>query len=352
MENTYLKGRGSQIQPINNFIKQAIVSSFPEGIDEPLLGEKVERTIFQDNSSTIVNKVQSPDLGLMYSMNPYQGCEHGCVYCYARNSHQYWGFSAGIDFESKIVVKKNTPKLLENFLLKNTWQASPIVISGNTDCYQPLEREMQLTRQALEVFLKFKHPVGIITKNQMILRDVDILEKLAKENLVHVFISINSLQEDLIRKMEPRTASAQKRLDVIKTLSDKNIPTGVMIAPVIPGLNHHEIPSILEETAKRGALTAGYTVIRLNGKVSDIFKDWLEKNFPDRYHKVIHHIEEMHGGHLNDSKWFKRMKGEGNFSIAIEKLYKIAKQKHFGSKTMPPYNLSLFRRGGNYQLFE
>lgn len=351
MKEEYLKGRGAQIQPLNNFIKRAIVETFPEGIDEKQLGDKVERTVFEETSSGVVNKVQSPDLGQMYSMNPYQGCEHGCVYCYARNSHQYWGFSAGIDFETKIIVKKNAPKLLENFILRDNWKVSPIVISGNTDCYQPIEREMLLTRKSLEVLAKYKHPVGLITKNQMILRDIDILEDLASDNLVHVFISINSLDEGLLRVMEPRTASAAKRLEVIEKLSEKGIPTGVMVAPVIPGLNHHEIPSIIEAAAGKGARAAGYTVVRLNGKVSDIFKDWLIKNHPGKYHKIIHHIEDLHGGEVNDSNWFRRMKGEGHISQIIQKLYKVSKNRHLKGKTFPPYNLSLFRKGGNYPLF-
>src|SRR5690606_9096912 len=229
-------------------LKAQYVTEHVEGLDEPLLSSPATQ-VFHETPKQIVNKVTSPDLGMMYSMNPYQGCEHGCIYCYARNSHAYWGWSAGLDFESKIIVKENAPALLEKFLLHPKWEAVPISLSGNTDCYQPLERKYEITRNILKVLARYRHPVGIISKNSLILRDLDLLKDLATDNLVNVYISITTLNEDLRRVMEPRTASGLKRLKTVEALASAGIPVGIMNAPVIPGLNHHEIPDILKAAA-------------------------------------------------------------------------------------------------------
>src|SRR5690606_38408050 len=210
-QEEYFKGRGAQIKTENKFLKNQYVTEHIEGLDEPLLSAP-ETQVLYEQSKKIVNKVTSPDLGMMYSLNPYQGCEHGCIYCYARNTHEYWGFSAGLDFESKIIVKKNAPASLEKFILHPDWQPVPISVSGNTDCYQPLERKLEITRGLLKIFARYRHPVGMITKNSLVLRDIDLLTDLAKDNLVHIYISITTLDEDLRRVMEPRTASAKKRL--------------------------------------------------------------------------------------------------------------------------------------------
>jgi DNA repair photolyase len=284
-------------------------------------------------------------------MNPYQGCEHGCIYCYARNSHEYWGFSAGLDFESKIIVKKNAPELLERCLLNPNWQPVPISVSGNTDCYQPLERKFEITRKILKVFVRYRHPVGMITKNSLILRDLDLLTDLAHDNLVHVYISITTMDEGLRRVMEPRTASAVKRLKTVEALAKANVPVGVMNAPIIPGLNHHEIPEILKAAADHGALGAGMTVVRLNGSIGKIFEDWLRKNFPDRFDKVWNQICDMHGGNVNDSQWGRRMTGDGNFADTIHQLFRVSRKKFFGDRTLPPIDLTKFRRRGNLSLF-
>lgn len=350
MEEDYFKGRGAQIKTGNKFLKAQYVTEHVEGLDEPLFAAPSTQ-IFYDNPKTIVNKVTSPDLGMMYSTNPYQGCEHGCIYCYARNTHEYYGFNAGLDFESKIIVKKTAPQLLEKFLLHSTWQPVPISVSGNTDCYQPLERKMEITRGMLKVFARYRHPVGMITKNGLILRDLDLLKDLAQDNLVHVYISITTLDESLRSVMEPRTASAIKRLKTVEVLSKAGVPVGIMNAPIIPGLNHHEIPSILKAAADHGALNAGMTVVRLNGSIGKIFEDWLRKNFPDRFEKVWHQICEMHGGNVNDSEFGRRMSGEGNFAQAIHQLFKVSKKKYFGEKRMPPMDLTKFRKGGNLSLF-
>jgi DNA repair photolyase len=350
MEEEYLKGRGAQIKTSNKFLKQQYVTQHIEGLDEPL--QSIPTTqVFFETPKTIVNKVTSPDLGMMYSTNPYQGCEHGCIYCYARNTHEYWGFSAGLDFETKIIVKKDAPRLMEKFILNPNWEPVPISVSGNTDCYQPLERNYELTRGILKVFAHYRHPVGMISKNSLILRDIDILKDLAQDNLVHVYISITTLNEELRRAMEPRTASAMKRLKTVEELSKAGIPVGVMNAPVIPGLNHHEIPAILKAAAEHGALSAGMTVVRLNGSIGKIFEDWLRKNFPDRFEKVWNQICSLHGGNVNDSQFGRRMSGAGNYAEIIHQLFQTSKKKYFGDRKMPPINVNAFRKGGNLSLF-
>lgn len=346
MEEAYFKGRGSQIQTGNKFLERRLVFEHIEGLDEELLS--VPKTeVFLEHPKTIVNPVKSPDIPLAFSLNPYQGCEHGCSYCYARNTHEFYGFTAGLDFETKLMAKPEAPLLLEKFLLNAKWKVAPISLSGNTDCYQPLEKEMGITRKLLEVFVNYQHPVGVITKNSLILRDLDLLQDLAKEGLVQVFISITTLNEDLRRKMEPRTASSIKRLKTIEELSKGGIPVGVMNAPIIPGLNHHEIPSILKLASENGAIGAGMTAVRLNGKVGDVFSDWLEKNFPDRHQKVMNQIAQMHGGEINDSQFGRRMRGEGPIAGMIQQLFRQARKKYFGDKAFPEFNLKAFRRGGN-----
>ncbi|CAN5454833.1 PA0069 family radical SAM protein [soil metagenome] len=350
MEEEYLKGRGAQINTPNAFSKYEYVQEHMEGLDEELI-TSTHRSIFIENPRNVVNKIDSPDLNMMYSVNPYQGCEHGCIYCYARNSHQYWGFSAGIDFETKLIVKRNAPLLLEKKFLSRNWKPVPISLSGNTDCYQPLEKEEKITRKLLAVFAQYRNPVGIITKNSLVLRDLDILKDLASDGLVQVFLSLTSLDESLRLKMEPRTATAAKRLKVLADLSNAGIPVGVMVAPIIPGINNQEIPSLLKAAAEHGALSAGYTIVRLNGSIKDLFKDWLIKNFPERASKVWNQISELHGGQVNDSEWGRRMKGDGPISESVAQLFAAAKKKHMNNRSLPEFNLTKFRRNGNYNLF-
>lgn len=345
-----LRGRGSQIKTKNRFSNTEYVTDHIEGLDEELYLSPATK-IFYEQSKTIVNKITSPDLGMAYSLNPYQGCEHGCTYCYARNTHDNYGFDAGMDFESKIMVKQNAAKLLEDLFHSRNWKATPISVSGNTDCYQPLERKLKITRSLLEVFLKYLHPVGMITKNSLILRDLDLLQELAKNNLVHIYISITTLDEKLRRSMEPRTSSAKKRFETIEQLSKLGIPVGVMNAPIIPGLNDHEMPEILRIAAESGALSAGKTLVRLNGNVADIFKDWLFKNYPDRAPKIIDQISSAHGGKLNDSQFGRRMKGEGKIAEIIQMLFETSKNKYFKGRSFPAYDLTKFRKGGNFTLF-
>lgn len=341
----YIKGRGAQINTKNRFETRERVLEHFEGIDElPDLDGKTE--VFLEHPKTILNKTESPDLPFDFSLNPYQGCEHGCVYCYARNVHQYWGYSAGIDFEQKLIAKPAAPELLRKAFQNKNYKPSRISLSGNTDCYQPLERKMEITRSLLKVFLEFKHPVGIITKNSLILRDIDILSELAENNLVHVMVSITSMREDLRLLMEPRTATTKNRLGVIKHLTENGIPAGVMTAPIIPGLNSDEIPDLIQAAADAGALAAGFTMVRLNGSVKDIFHDWLFKSFPDAADKIWNQIKECHGGQVNDNRFGMRMRGEGHIAESIRQLFKLSVKKHLDGRSFPEYDYSLFKRPG------
>ena len=319
--DTYLKGRGAQYNPKNRFIKHELVREHVEGIDDWTESNPATQYIEQEAKS-IVNKVDSPDVGMWYSMNPYAGCEHGCIYCYARNAHEYWGYSAGLDFEQKIIVKKNAPALLRKFLMNPKWECLPISISGNTDCYQPAEQKYRLTRQLLEVCNEFNQPVGMITKNAGMLRDKDLLQEMAKKQLVSILVSVTSFDEDLRRLMEPRTTTAKQRLRLIKELSDAGVRMGVMMGPMIPGLNEHEMQRIMKAAKDNGASFTAYTFIRLNGAIKLIFHDWLYKNFPDRADKVWHLIESSHDGKVNDSRWGVRMRGEGNIAELVSQQYK------------------------------
>ncbi|MDE0470578.1 MAG: PA0069 family radical SAM protein [Ekhidna sp.] len=349
--NEYLKGKGAQINVPNKFLTQELSTEDADGFDEDLIAESPKINVFYETPKKVISTNTSPDLAFGASINPYQGCEHGCVYCYARNSHEYWGFSAGLDFESKIIVKPDAPKILEQEFLKTTYQPKTIMLSGNTDCYQPLERKHKITRGLLTIFHKYQNPVGIITKNTLVTRDLDLLEELAKMNLVSVVFSMTTLNEDLRRILEPRTASALKKLKAIEQLAAKNIPVGIMNAPIIPGLNHHEIPSILKAASDAGAQFAGYTVVRLNGQIAEIFKDWLEKTFPDRAKKVWNLIRELHGGNVNDSRFGRRIKGEGKHAEVIKKLFEVSHRKHFKSGGFPKLSTYYFRKRGIYRLF-
>lgn len=349
MEDNYKKGRGAQYNPDNPYLKLSLDTSDWDGID--IRDEEILQTqYFHDRPKKVLNKVSSPDIPADYSINPYQGCEHGCIYCYARNTHQYYGFSAGLDFESKIIVKENVAEVLEKELRKKNHKPSPVMFSGNTDCYQPVERKLKLTRACLEVFAKYRHPVSLITKNSLILRDLDLLKDLAKDDLVHVMVTITTLDEGLRRVMEPRTVSGKQRMKVIRTLSENGIPTGVMAAPMIPGLNNHELPTILKAAADAGALACGYTMVRLNGAIGEVFEDWIRSNFSDRADKVLRQISEVHGGKLGDSRFGARMRGEGPFADAISKMFKLAKRQYFEGRKMPPYNLEAYSPDGGKQL--
>jgi DNA repair photolyase len=344
----FFKGRGAQVNTDNKFLKRKYVLDHIEGLDEPLL-ENSATQLFEETPKKIVSESNSPDLSGMYSINPYQGCEHGCIYCYARNSHEYYGFSAGLDFERKIIVKRNAPELLEAYFNKRNYQPVVILLSGNTDCYQPIERRLKITRGLLEVFLQYKNPVSIITKNNVIIRDLDIITELSKLNLIHVNVSITSLNESLRQKLEPRTVTASGRLGVIQKLSEKGVPVRVMAAPIIPGLNSNEIPDIIKAAADRGALSAGFTIVRLNGSIGEIFTDWIHKAYPDRAEKVLNMIKSCHDGKLNDSEFGRRMRGDGPVAQSIHQLYKMACNRFLAGREMPEYDYSLFTPKGGKQ---
>jgi len=342
----YIKGRGAQLNPFNPYSKTELTEAHIEAIDEKH-DPSSKTQFFTETPKEFVNKITSPDVGMMYSANPYQGCEHGCIYCYARNSHQYWGFSAGLDFEQKIIVKADAPLLLKQKLESKNWEGFPISFSGNTDCYQPVERKMELTRKCLEVMLAHRNPVGMITKNQLIIRDVDILQELAKLKLVHVFVSITSLDESLRLKLEPRTATAKNRLKVLETLSKAGVPVGVMVAPIIPALNSPEVHDIIKAAGEHGALGAGMTIVRLNGSVGHIFFDWVRKAFPDAAQHILNQIAACHGGNINDSRWGKRMGGDGPVADAIKQLFKTAVKKYLPLNGFPDYDMTLYRKQTN-----
>lgn len=322
-----IKGRGAQINPHNKYKAQQYDQYFIEGIDT--YEEESNRTSFiPSQAKTLVHKVDSPDVGMSYSANPYQGCEHGCIYCYARNSHQYWDMSAGLDFEKKIIIKENAPILFKEFIRKKGWDFQPIHLSGNTDCYQPIERTKKLTRQILTIALDHRQPISIITKNSLILRDLDILQGLAKENLLKVYVSITSLSEETRKKLEPRTVTAIQRLKIVEELSKVGIPTGVNVAPIIPGLTDHEIPSILRHSAQSGALWANYIIVRLNGQIGEIFHDWLLVNYPERCNKIWHAIQSCHQGNVNNSVFGQRMKGTGEVAEVIKAAFHLHCKKN------------------------
>ncbi len=348
-DDRFDKGRGAQFNPKNRFLKGVYVQEHVEAIDD---WERESRTTeyIYDDSKTLVNKVTSPDVGMMYSANPYQGCEHGCIYCYARNSHEYWGYSAGLDFESRIVVKKNAPALLKKFFEQKSWEPAVISLSGNTDCYQPIERKMKITRKLLEICLEYRNPVGVLTKNALVLRDLDVLQELNKYNLVRVFSSITSTDENIRRVLEPRTASYRSRLKVVETISKNDIPTGIMNAPLIPGLNDMHMHDVLKAASEAGAKWAGYTVVRLNGAIGPIFRDWLYKAFPDRADKIWNQISSCHEGKVNDSRWGNRMVGDGKFAELIRTQFQLYCKRYGLNQTEMNWNTSAFRRIRNNQL--
>lgn len=339
----HIKGQGAQRNVKNRFEQY---SYEPEDWEI----EKTNTQIIEVFPKTIVNVVKSPDLPMEYSLNPYQGCEHGCSYCYARPTHEYWGFSAGIDFERKIMVKKNAPELLEKFFRKRNYIPKTIMLSGNTDCYQPIERELKITRKILEVCLAYRHPVSILSKNALVLRDLDLFIKMNELNLISVALSIPTMNEDLRRKMEPRTSSAIKKLEALKILKENNIPTGAMIAPIIPGLNSDETLNIIKEISETGADWFGYTLIRLNDTVEPVFVKWLETSFPDRKDKVISLIKQMRGGKLGEKRYFERYKGEGSIAEMIHNTIEIGRNKYFRDRKMVELSAAHFSGSKTQQL--
>jgi DNA repair photolyase len=347
-------GRGATGNPNNKFLRASYESTDDVimwwQMEEHEEEQKRRTSLIEVYPKSILSENKSPDIPFRYSINPYNGCEHGCVYCYARNSHEYWGYSAGRDFEEKILYKPEAPKLLRAVFQSDQWKPELIVLSGNTDCYQPVERKLELTRKLLQVFLEHRHPVGLITKNALIMRDLDLLKALNEQRLLAITISVTTLNEDIRRIMEPRTSTIANRLKTIETLSKAGIAVNVNMAPIIPGLNSEEVFSLVKAVAECGAISVSYIMARLNGQVATIFEDWIARAMPERAEKVLQLIKETHGGTLNESRWKTRMKGEGHFAENIAYMFKVARKK-FGLKMeKDALDYSIFTNGKPKQM--
>lgn len=335
-----IRGRGSSDNPVNRF--EGHYTDYD--LDEET-GEKPSQQtkLYPDDTKEIISTNSSPDIPFEASINPYRGCEHGCIYCYARPTHEYLGFSAGMDFESRIMVKYDAPEKLRKTLRDPHWEPKVIVMSGVTDCYQPTERKLEITRGCLEVLAEFRNPVSIITKNYLVTRDIGYLSTLATHNAARVTLSITTLDRDLARVMEPRTSQPGRRLQAIEKLAKAGIPVGVNVAPIIPGLTDHECATILEEAQKAGATHAGFTILRLPYGVKHLFTDWLEQHFPDRKDKVLNKIKDMRGGKLNEAAFGKRFRGEGNYAQQISDLFKMHSKRLGLNKANEPLSTAAFK---------
>ena len=318
-----IRGRGAIENPSGRF--EHFSSSSVEDHIEEAGSPKTE--IFKDVSKTIISTNDSPDIGMEATLNPYRGCEHGCIYCYARPNHEYMGLSAGLDFETKIFVKENAPELLRQKLESKNWIPKTITLSGVTDCYQPIEKTTEITRRCLQVLSEFRNPVLIITKNYLVTRDLDHLGELAKYNAISVKLSVTTLDRHLARKMEPRTSTPERRIEAIRILSQAGIPTGVMIGPVLPGLTDHEIPGILQAASEAGATSAHYTMLRLPHSVKDLFQTWLQEHYPDRAERVLNRVKEVRGGKLYNAEFGTRMTGTGIYADHISQMVELYKRK-------------------------
>jgi DNA repair photolyase len=344
-------GRGASSNPPNRFENLAYEVDLEE-TDGAHSGPKTQ--YLRDTSKSIISYNDSPDIPFDSSVNPYRGCEHGCIYCYARPTHEFLGFSAGLDFETRILVKEDAPALLRNELSSRKWKPQVLVMSGVTDPYQPIESRLQITRGCLEVLAEFRNPVGIVTKNHLVTRDIDVLKRLAEFNAIAVSVSVTSLEAKLAHVMEPRTSPPERRLRAIEELAAAGIPTGVMVAPVIPGLTDHEIPSIISAAAGAGAMQAGYVVLRLPYAVAGLFETWLSAHFPDRKKKVLDHIRDLRDGRLNDPSFKSRMRGKGVYADQIRSMFTLACRKAGLSSSRPALSTEHFRLGAGQQpsLFE
>lgn len=342
-----IKGRGSSDNPANRFEERKIDYEPDEET-----GEKPapDTRLIRDDTKDIIAHNESPDIPFDSSINPYRGCEHGCIYCYARPTHEFLGFSAGLDFESRIMVKYDAPRKLRKQLTDPRWTPRPLVMSGVTDPYQPREKELRVTRGCLEVLSEFLNPVSIITKNYLVTRDADLLGHLAEYNASCVNISITTLDRELARTMEPRTTQPGKRLEAIEKLSEAGVRVGVMVAPIIPGLTDHEIAPILQQAAEAGARDAGYTILRLPYGVKDMFKDWLEHHFPDRKDKVLNRLKDMRNGQLNDPRFGHRMGGKGEYAGQISNMFGMHVKKLGLNRDRTSLSTEHFRPGAGSQL--
>jgi DNA repair photolyase len=336
-----IRGRGAALNPPNRFERiEYVPAGEARDPDDP--GPLTQ--ILRDATRTIIARNDSPDVGFETSINPYRGCEHGCAYCFARPFHEYLGFSAGLDFETRIVAKLDAPELLRRELMKPSWTPKPIAMSGVTDPYQPVERRLKITRRCLAVLAEFRNPVIIITKSYLVTRDIDHLTELAAHGAVSVNLSITTLDPKLQRAMEPRASTPRRRLQAVEALARAGIPVGVMVAPIVPGLTDSEVPAILQAAADAGAQGAGYVVLRLPHGVKELFEDWLGREYPDRKERALNRVREMRGGALYDSQWFKRAHGEGPYAEQIGALFESARRSAGLDQPRPELSIAAFRR--------
>jgi DNA repair photolyase len=305
---------------------------------------RLDTTLTPEKARTIISRNDSPDIGFDRSINPYRGCEHGCIYCYARPSHAYLGLSPGLDFETKLFFKPDAAQLLERELAKRSYQPAYIQLGANTDPYQPVERRLQITREILKVLARYKHPVGITTKNALVIRDIDILAPMAAENLAVVSVSVTTLDRKLARAMEPRASTPDRRIEAIRQLNAAGVPAMIGFAPIIPGLNDHELEAVLARGAEAGAVKANFTVLRLPLEIKDLFREWLAAERPDRAARVMSLVRQMRGGRDYDPEWGKRMRGEGPVAELIAKRFRLATRKLGLDRRFPPLELALFQR--------
>jgi len=333
-----MRGRGTGINPPNRFDELHVE------LDEEARAEAGPTQYFRDTSRSVLAENDSPDVGFRYSLNPYRGCMHGCIYCYARPTHEYLGFSAGLDFERRIMVKGDAPELLRQAFARPSWQGDVVALSGNTDCYQPVERHLQLTRRCLEVFVECRNPVGVITKSALVARDADLLGVLAAQGASHVFVSITTLDDALAARMEPRAARPERRLDAIRMLVAAGVPVGVLMGPVVPGLTDSEIPRVLEAAAAAGARTAGWTLLRLPPPVDTLFQSWLAEHYPERAQRVMNRIRDTRDGRISDSTFGRRHRGQGAYAGQISQLFAASARKHGLDGDLPPLSSAAFRR--------
>lgn len=340
------RGRGSSLNPPNRFIPIHYEED-PARLDPDAPRPRTQ--LFEDRTASIITTNDSPDVGFTHSLNPYRGCEHGCSYCYARPFHEYLGLSAGLDFETKIIVKPEAPDLLRRELKKPSWRPVMLALSGVTDAYQPIERQLQITRKCLKVLAEFRNPVGIVTKNRLVTRDLDVLQELASHRAAHVFISITTLDTQLARVLEPRASTPEARLTAIRELRAAGVPVGVMVAPVIPGLTDHEIPAILQAAADAGAGFAAHVLLRLPFAVKDLFEHWLRTHFPAKADKVLQRVRAIRGGALNDARFVCRMRGEGPLAQAIRDQFRIHRQRAGLMPNPPELSAGAFRVPGPVQ---
>ena len=338
-----IHGRGTAGNPKGRFERLEIE---PDPDLDPAELPAPRTQFLRDGSKSVIVTNDSPDVGFDASVNPYRGCEHGCSYCYARPFHEYLGLSPGLDFETRILVKEDAPELLRRELQSPRWKPQPLALSGVTDAYQPVERRLQITRGCLKVLAEFRNPVIIVTKNHLVTRDADLLAELAGHRAASVAISVTTLDGELARRLEPRASHPRRRLQAVAALAEAGVPAGVLVAPIIPALNDHEIPAVLAAAAEAGACWASFVILRLPGAVEGLFVEWLDQHFPDRKNKILNRVREMRGGKLSDSRFRHRMRGQGTFAEQIKNLFEVSCRKHGLARRPPELSVAAFRRPG------